>query len=362
MKACPIHLHRNGPYWRARWLSSDGREMSRALGRCSKREAQRRCWELAAEFATEPGKRDAAGAPTLGEWHEQYPELRPDLSGGTLALHDRTLRYLIERFGAGRRLDKISPREADDWRLWLGKQPGPNGKLGPHTVAGHIRNAKVIFGVARRRRLIGANPFDDLVGQAPRVAKDWRQVTHDDLERIMRVCPNDAWRCLFALCRLAGLRLGEAERLRWGDVDLEARRLRVWPEHAETTKQRAREVPVAPRLAAVLLEAFSTAGEDSVGPCDGIRRSNVHRDAGVILRRSGVGRYKSPFHTLRKCCENEWKVIAPWPTVCAWLGHSAKVAAEHYLRPGEDEFERVSRRARSTPDSDQSATKIVRSE
>lgn len=339
---CPVRAHRNGLYYVARWTTTDGEPRARSLGRVSRREAERLCWDIAAEFVAEPGKRDARGAPTLGEWAKRYPELRPDLGEQTLALHDRTLRYLSQRLGESRRLDRITPADADDWRLWLRKQPNGRGEtLTAQTIAAHIRNAKVTFALAKRRRLIGANPFDELSGAAPAAPKDWRDISHADLERILGACPGESWRCLFALARLAGLRRGEAVRLTWGDIDWTARRLRITPEGEETTKQRARDVPIAPRLLEILQASWESAAEGSSGPCDALGAADLHRRACAILKKSGVGTYSKPFHSLRKALENEWKQIAPWPTVCSWLGHSAKVAAEHYLRPGESEFERV---------------------
>lgn len=333
--ACPVRLARNGVYWVARWRTTDGEPRARSLGKCSKREAERKCWEIAAEFALEPGKRDAHKAPTLGEWAERYPKLRDDLNERTIMLHRKTLEYLKARHGAGLRLDKFTPAKADDWRVWLGKQKGPNGTLSAQTVAAHIRNAKVIFERARRRRLIGSNPFADISGQAPKVSKDWREVTPADLDRILDACPSAEWRVLFALCRLAGLRRGEAIALRWGDIDWQARRLRA------DGKTGPRLVPVSPALLEILQAAYDEAQPGAELVCGQLRYADLHRGATAIVKRSGVGRYSKPFHTMRKCLESEWVKIAPWPTVCSWLGHSAKVAAEHYLRPGEDDFARV---------------------
>lgn len=329
-----IRLHKNGPYWVARWRTTDGEPRSRSLGRCSRREAERRRDKLAEQFALQPGRRDAGRAPTLAEWAERYSQLRDDLKPATVSLHGRTLAYLVAHFGAGLRLDQITPELADGWRVWLGRQPGPAGTLSAQTVASHVRNAKTIMARAKRHRLIGANHFDEISGQAPRVAKDWRQVSHADLDRIMAACPDSRWRSLFALCRLAGLRRGEALGLRWDDIDWEGRRLRA------DGKTGPRTVPISPDLLAVLQAGHDMAQVEEL-VCGPLRHTDLHRPALAILKRSGVGAFPKPFHTLRKCLESEWVRLAPWPTVCSWLGHSAKVAAEHYLRPGDDDFKKI---------------------
>lgn len=339
---CPVRCHKNGPYYVARWKTSDGQPRSRSLGRVSRRQAEKRCWDIAAEFAIEPGRRDAAGAPTLGDWQEQYPKARDDLKASTASMHDRTFRYLIEFVGDGIRLDKFTHAQAEDFKLWLGRCSGRQAaKLSPQTVASHIRNAKVIFSIAKRRRMIGANPFDDISGAAPKVDKQWAKITRADLERILEACPDRYWRCLFALARLAGLRRGEAVGLQWSEIDWNTRRMRP------SGKTGPRTVPIEPRLMEILRESWEAAELGETGVCGplGVGRPDLHRPALAILESAGVGEYAKPFHTLRKNLENEWKQLAPWPTVCSWLGHSAKVAMEHYLEPENDEYERITGRS-----------------
>jgi hypothetical protein len=43
--------------------------------------------------------------------------------------------------------------------------------------------------------------------------------------------------------------------------------------------------------------------------------------------------YGKPLHTLRGSCENDWMEQHAAKDVCAWIGHSAVVAMEHYNRP-----------------------------
>src|SRR5205823_6070153 len=78
----------------------------------------------------------------------------------------------------------------------------------------------------------------------PKIDKNWHYVSMAELEKLIAACNTNGWKCLIALCRLAGLRRGEAMSLPWAGVDMNNRRLIVF---AQKTGQR-RIVPIVPRL------------------------------------------------------------------------------------------------------------------
>ena len=47
-------------------------------------------------------------------------------------------------------------------------------------------------------------------GDAAEPDKDWKYVSLEKLDKLLDACPNIGWKMLIALCRLAGLRRGEA--------------------------------------------------------------------------------------------------------------------------------------------------------
>lgn len=346
-----VTLQENGEYWLARWRDEDGRTRSKSLGNRSKvtrRDALAACLDLERTFMATPGMKKGGRSPTLKQWTDKYVEIRADeVSDGTLELDRDTIAYLTKHFGADRKLRDITEANADDWRRWMGKQPskakvddaGTPIPLSPHTVASHVRRAKCLFERARKRKVIPTNPFADVSTAAPRIAKDWADISLDDLDRILDQCPSAAWRNLFAVCRLAGLRLGEAKRLTWRDVDWDEHTIRVWPPKREgraieTTKVRARVVPIEPRLNAILRESFESARADDECPC--WTGGDLYRRAKPILERAGIAIYPKLFHTLRKCRESEWMTKYPGQVVCEWMGHSPSVAATHYVRPTAD--------------------------
>jgi integrase len=228
-----VQLHKNGAYWLARWRDSSGKRRAKSLGSIesmSKAAAMRECREIQARMIVDPGSKDRGRSPTLGSWRDVYLGQRDDIADTTRLLHEQTIGDLIEFAGEGMRLDQFTRATAAEWRVWLGK------RTGPATVAKHVRNAKVFFGWAVKQDVIPFNPCDRLNGTAPKVARDWREVTHADMRAMLDNAPSHEWRCLLGLCRWAGLRRGEAVRLSWGDVDFSAKVLRVLPESRGGTR------------------------------------------------------------------------------------------------------------------------------
>lgn len=344
MKTCDVNLCVNGDYWQARWVDDRGKRRGKSLGRrdqISERKARKLCRAIADEHARRPGARNAAGAMPLSAWLDEFKRLTPEYTDSTRTLYDHTASLLLKHFGEARRLDGIHRHDAGSFRAWLTTYTYTRGKKGQArtltetTIRKHIRHCKVIFNLAVRYDHIAENPFDREVAAVPRVDKSWRYVSIDDLRRILDACPDRSWRCLFALCRLAGLRLGEAQRIAWADIDHDGRMVTVTHDGKATTKRRRRTVPMVPTLAAELLAAFDAAEDGADGPVQ-VGRAAIYKQADAIVKRAELQPWPKMFHTLRKNCESDWLKRYPVMDVCDWLGHDPAVASKHYHQTGED--------------------------
>lgn len=384
-----VTLHRikrkAGAVWLLRWYGESGRRFGEVIGECKKlakkdaeaarREKQGKLDNRIEEpdrprrmtleaFASLYMKRRERGdvAPSR-PWHKRYAKLAPT----TLREHDMGLRYLVQHFGPGKPIDSIRQGDADAFldalsagKLADARRPTRRRfRLGEQRVRGLIRVCKAIFGWARTFRYVTSNPFAGFDGASTATAAtDRNYVTTDDLETILAVCePGSGWRELFALCRLAGLRRGEALDLPWSGrafdrtaterrtgIDWERRRIcLVAPKTGAY-----REVPLCARLHDVLLEAFSRAPEGRVAAVD-LSSNNLNRDAEKIIRRGGLRPWPRVFQSMRSSCENDWKLAGVnEPTYCCWLGHSPTVSRRHYVSPTEAEFAAVSGHAQDT--------------
>jgi integrase len=332
-----VSLFPNGKYWQAKWRDSSGRPKAKGLGpraKVSRRAAEKACRLLADAMAREPALRDAGKAPTLREWIDRFFVLRGDLEESTVRAYRRVGDLLIEHFGADRRLDLIGKSDAANFRVWLEghKHPITGQSLAENTRLGHLGRAKKIMAAAVADDKLTVNPFRGEKTTLVDVEREIRYITEDEAARILAACPDESWRLLFALCRLGGLRRGEALRLRWEHVDWNTRMLTVWPKkRKKTKKQRFREVPMRAALYDMMLQAFGAAPAGQTLVCP-MPLNNLDRDAKVILRRAGIPPYAKAFHTLRANCDSEWQQKVSVMTASKIVGHAPEVAQKFYVR------------------------------
>ena len=202
----------------------------------------------------------------------------------------------------------------------------------------HVKNARTVFNHAFRDELIRFNPFDRLRATAPAPEKNWKYVTLEELDELLDACPSTDWKLLIALCRLAGVRRGEAVNLTWNAVDWENHRLAVI---AQKTGRR-RIVPIEARLYQLLIDAFAMAEEGQQRICV-ISPYCLWRDFQRIRERAGLPRWKDAFQVLRRNCETDWAQKYPQYAVSVWLGHGIKVSARHYLQVPEELYDKVAK-------------------
>jgi integrase len=281
----------------------------------------------------------------------------PKLNQATITEHVITLRYMQHHFGGSIRLASIDMPAAERWveALAAGKLAGARKAskqaytLNQQTIRKHIRNAKAVFAWACRFGFANVNPFRDFDGK-PLPSDPNHYVDLADVEKIITATTDKGWRALFALCRLAGLRRGEAITLPWagwqtdkhGDrhwagVDWEKRRIHLV---AEKTHM-ARVVPICPRLNEILSETFAAAPDGATSVC-GLSENNLTRNAQDLIRAAGVKPWAKLYQAMRSSCENDWKSAnVAEATYATWMGHSADVSRKHYVNPTDAEFDSI---------------------
>ncbi len=244
--------------------------------------------------------------------------------------------------GDHRRLDQITRFDAREFKTALAKgelsrvNKRKHETMSSRTIDQHVRNARTIFNRAVDDDLVLYNPFDRLSGGLAPLVKNWHYVSIEEFQKLLDACPCQGWRTFLGLCRLAGLRQGEALAIRWDQADLQAGRLTVW---AQKTK-RCRIVPIAPELLPILQEARELTDEDEKLVVTGVMHVNVWRDFAIIRKRAGIENYEKWCHTLRKNRESDWIAAGfPFHVVVEWMGHSDEVARQHYLRVNESDLQ-----------------------
>jgi integrase len=299
--------------------------------------------------------REVAGPKTLAAFLDAYIESRGN-KPTTITNLRGARRWLVEYFGADRRLDSITPGDADEFRAWLSKQPhrrsskkGRKKKgqklLHENTARRICGRAKQFFRAAVRKRLIIESPFGDMQGVSVQANKEREFfVGRSVAEKVLAACPDNQWKLLFALSRYGGLRCpSEHLALKWGDVDWEHNRITIRSPKTEHHEGKAsRVIPLFPELRPYLEAVFDEASEGTEFVITRYRDTNANLRTQLqrILTRAGVAAWPKLFQNLRSTRETELTDEGfPQHVVCAWLGNSPKVAHKHYLQVTDAHFE-----------------------
>jgi integrase len=312
--------------------------------------------------------RKKAEAATLGAFLDKYIERRTDLKGATLVFYGHTVENLNRFFGDDKRLEEITPADADDFRRWLqgddASRQNPNGKqakrdavkplkrLAVTTVNRRCVAARTIFRDALRRKLVDENPFAGIAAGTKTNPERARYIKPETVASVLEACPHDEWRLLISLSRFAGLRIpSEALPMTWDDVNWAENRLTIRSpktEHHEGKAQRT--IPLFPEVRVYLDSLWSVAPEkatlvfsklqrESQFSATGWKSVNLRTMFTKILRRAGVEPWPRLFHNMRASCQTDLEQRFPSYVVCQWMGNSETIAKAHYLQVLPEHFD-----------------------
>lgn len=275
----------------------------------------------------------------LGEWIDRYYATRLDAKGLTRTKWNATKSRLIAFFGADRELETITLGDADEFRRSLTHQKSGR-RLGENTIRKHVSIAHQFFEAAKRKRLIGENPF---TGQAKTTIPNpdrMRFITREECDKIFAACLDAEWKLVFALCRFGGLRCpSELVELRWSDIHWDDLQMTVRSSKTEHHfGQGSRDVPVFPELLPYLEECFRRRKGDAEFVIARYRTSNVNLRSRMLktIRRAKLAPWPRLFQNLRSSRVTELENVVPGHVVAKWMGHSEQVKQKHYLQVTSD--------------------------
>lgn len=294
-------------------------------------------------------KREKAEQSTLATFLDGYIGSRSDVKAATAVMYKQVRRGLVEHFGADCRLSDITAGDAEDWRRWLSGEK----KLAENTVRRRCGIARQFFRVAEKKRLIQQNPFGEMKGVAVRSnrSRDYF-VTREEADKVLKACPCDEWRLLFALSRYGGLRCpSEHLALRWGDIHWDTDKITVHsPKTAHHDRGESRVIPLFPELRPYL-DAVWDAAQERDEQVEYVinryrdRNANLRTQLERIIKRAGLTPWPKLFQNLRATRATELAAEFPAHVAAEWLGHSTVVAQEHYWRTTDDDFARATGKA-----------------
>lgn len=283
---------------------------------------------------------------TLGEFLADWLQSRSHYKATSRDAWSRSVNDLIGFFGNDAPLRKIGRDEAQAFRQHLVER-GLRGT----TIQKRLQHVRLFFRDAVRQGRLDANPFEHVTHKGGRPEERRAYVPVEDVERVIRQCPDATWRLLLVLARYAGLRTpSEPFALRWRDI--------LWDEDrfvVDSPKTGPRAVPLFPRVRQALAEAFETAPEGAefvipdgmrqraMGP-RGLRNCNLRTTLEKIIKRAGLKPWSRLWHSLRASCETDLVRQYPLPTAAKWLGNTSVIAMRHYVDVTDEAFRQAARR------------------
>ena len=177
-------------------------------------------------------------------------------------------------------------------------------------------------------------------------------MTREEIDRVLKSCPDHHWRAITALSHDGGLRCpSEVLSLRWQDIDWDAGRIIVQSPKTEHHPGKAsRVIPLFPELRPILAESFDLAPDGAEFVVDakfrkaamgkaGWMNANLRTTFEKIVHRAGLQTRPRLFHNLRASRETELVESYPVQVVTSWLGNTPSVAMRHYLMTTDEHFE-----------------------
>ncbi len=234
----------------------------------------------------------------------------------------------IPHFGS-QLLAAISPRDVKSYLRELADE-GSSAS----TVRTYLAPLRAMFADAVEEGLLRSNPAAGLRLPRPAVADEEAEerakaLTEAELRKLIVATPKE-WKLLVRLLAATGLRLGEVTALRWGDLELGRRRVKVRRRLYRGTfappksKYGRRDVPLAPGLSRELWRARGTASDDALvfagSAGEPLDASTVFRAVKNAAKTAGVP-WAGP-HTLRHTCATMlFRGGLNAKQVQLWLGH-----------------------------------------
>lgn len=202
---------------------------------------------------------------------------------------------------------------------------------------------RMFFERAVEHKLIEKNPFSGLkFGDKKHDKSRQSYIPKATILKIIEQATNQEARALIALARYCGLRIpSEPLALTWSDVDWELRRLRV----PADTKTGQRTLPLFEAYD-YLRDIYDASLEGSTHVFNRARASSAttwRQWLESAIESAKLPQWEKLWVNLRASCRTDLEDEYPGHVCDAWLGHSSRVAKDHYAMVSPDHWSKASR-------------------
>ena len=207
---------------------------------------------------------------------------------------------------------EISPNLVDELRTTV-----LSGKS-PKTVKNYIMLLKTALNKAVEWDILDHNPIAKV--KTPKIVKTFNFFTKDEIDKLIANADEQLKTAIIILVN-TGMRRGELFYLRWRDINLENKRLRVWPYEGFSPKgKRPRSIPFTPEVIQIIdkLVKRKKYGEYVFRPFNG--PNTLYRHFSALTKRLKI---KGTLHDLRHTFASHLAMSGvPIPIIKELLGHS----------------------------------------
>lgn len=265
------------------------------------------------------------------DWWDSYVQSRADFS------HRTKLGWATARLHASQRwpvatLAEITALDAKTFSRDLGLA------VSQSHAAKIVGRCSQVFAAAIDAKLVTENPFAEIkMGRKIDETRKW-YVPEQTALAVLKGFAGLEGRAVFALARWCGLRIPhESLALTWSNVDFALNRLSI----PNGTKTGPRVVPLFPNARRELAALFDAAAPGSTHVFTRSRASagtQYRLWLQTACRTAAVAPWPKLWMNLRASCRTDLEEKFPAHVCDVWLGHSSRVAKDHYLRVTPDHW------------------------
>lgn len=200
---------------------------------------------------------------TIATWSAEWLRRKArDSSKATMARYTGHVKSFLDWLGpdrVNRPLESVTVQDARRWRESL-QDAGRTGK----TVLSYTKDIGAVYRAAIREGLVAFNPVSALETINTDDSQERKPFTSEEVAKLINAAPCEEWRGLILVAAYTGLRMGDASRLSWSAVDLEAKKITLVPSKTKKKKREVR-IPIQPDLLAYF-EAAPVADDSPAAP------------------------------------------------------------------------------------------------
>ena len=278
---------------------------------------------------------------TLARLFEKFYDSTMERKDSTLRTYVTVEKRLYAFFNPDIDPNCLTKKDGERWKKYL-----QDRGYAEASICGSLNRMGTVFKWAVEQGYMEANPFKGIKRGSFVNPNRMFYVPMDWYEKLLDACPDQTWRTLLALCRIGGLRNpSETLRLTWGDVDWANQSILVHsPKTEHHSGKGTRLIPMFPELKEQLQLQWEQAEEggspyviDRWRGTESAMRTHLRR----IIFRAGLPEWERTFQNLRESRANELWSEYPDHVAAAWMGHSKRIAFNHYLQVTDEQFQKA---------------------